>query len=457
MKLKLLILAVALCIVNAEYKSYEGYKVFKIVPEAEKDVKILKGLEKVTEYQFWTDVIQIGEDVRIMVSPEKLSKFEEYLTAQGIKASIAIEDVQKSIDAQLRRPKINRLNNNYDWNYYQNLEEIHKWMDEIVDQHADVASIVTIGTSREGRDIKGVKIDYRKRENATVGMLEGGIHAREWISPATITWIINEFLTSTDAEVRALAENIVWHIFPVVNPDGYEYTFTNNRMWRKNRNNESFTSCSQWNLNDDMSNGVDLNRNFDFLWMTVGASNNPCAETYAGTVANSELETRAIINYVESLQSNGDHLLYYFAFHSFSQLVLVPYSHVAGAQVLEAPNYGDMFEIAIKGMDKLKERNGTEYIVGTSADILYHVSGSSFDWAKGEADIPIVYLFELRDDGDYGFLLPPELIKDNNREIVDGLIEMDRVTRQLGYYHRSSGFMHTLNAIIILLSLIIVM
>uniref|UniRef100_A0A1E1WU06 Peptidase M14 domain-containing protein n=1 Tax=Pectinophora gossypiella TaxID=13191 RepID=A0A1E1WU06_PECGO len=116
-----------------------------------------------------------------------------------------------------------------------------------------------------------------------------------------------------------------------------------------------------------------------------------------------------------------------------------------------------MFEIAIKGMDKLKERNGTEYIVGTSADILYHVSGSSFDWAKGEADIPIVYLFELRDDGDYGFLLPPELIKDNNREIVDGLIEMDRVTRQLGYYHRSSGFMHTLNAIIILLSLIIFM
>lgn len=57
-------------------------------------------------------------------------------------------------------------------------------------------------------------------------MIEGGIHAREWISPATVTYVINEFLTSTDPDVRAMAENIVWHIFPVVNPDGYVYTFT---------------------------------------------------------------------------------------------------------------------------------------------------------------------------------------------------------------------------------------
>lgn len=58
-------------------------------------------------------------------------------------------------------------------------------------------------------------------------MIEGGIHAREWISPATVTFIIEQFLTSTDPQVRFVAENIVWHIFPVVNPDGYSYTFTN--------------------------------------------------------------------------------------------------------------------------------------------------------------------------------------------------------------------------------------
>lgn len=169
-------------------------------------------------------------------------------------------------------------------------------------------------------------------------MIEGTLHAREWIVPATATWIIKEFLTSTDPEMRALAENIEWHIFPVVNPDGYVYTFTTvrnhcykiysykmkltlikiiafsskimrriivklilyvqqfhnrcirsrniyilvtfwqlyyiffkylfqHRMWRKNRSTRNFTSCASTGVDDDMSNGVDLNRNFDFAWM----------------------------------------------------------------------------------------------------------------------------------------------------------------------------------------------
>lgn len=90
-----------------------------------------------------------------------------------------------------------------------------------------MVTLVTIGESVEGRPIRGVKIDFRKQDNPVIGMIEGGIHAREWISPATVTYIINDFLTSTDPDVRFMAENIVWHIFPVVNPDGYVYTFTN--------------------------------------------------------------------------------------------------------------------------------------------------------------------------------------------------------------------------------------
>lgn len=56
-------------------------------------------------------------------------------------------------------------------------------------------------------------------------MIEGGIHAREWISPATVTWIIKEFLTSNNTDVKLMAETLVWHIFPVTNPDGYAYTW----------------------------------------------------------------------------------------------------------------------------------------------------------------------------------------------------------------------------------------
>lgn len=67
------------------------------------------------------------------------------------------------------------------------------------------------------------------------------------------------------------------------------------------------------------------------------------------------------------------------------------------------------------------------------------VSGSSFDWARGVANIPISLLFELRDTIEYGFLLPPEQIIPNSQEIVAGLVEMERVTRGMGYYHINSA------------------
>ncbi|KAJ8723715.1 hypothetical protein PYW07_007695 [Mythimna separata] len=440
--------------ISAEYVSYKNYKVYKIVPSTDYEVQILTDLRKENQYDFWSDIVAINSDVRIMVAPGKQAEFENYFKSVEIPAKVVVENVQEQIDAQLRRPA-NR-NSNYDWTFYQPLEEIFSWLDQIGRDYSDVVTLVTIGESVEGRPIRGVKIDFKKRNNPVIGMIEGGIHAREWISPATVTYIINEFLTSTDPDVRFMADNIVWHLFPVVNPDGYSYTFSTNRMWRKNRSTLNHTTCPQ---GDDISNGIDLNRNFGFVWMSVGASQNPCAETFAGHIEFSEPESRAIANYVMAIKEQG-HMVYYFAFHSWSQMVLVPFSHLEGAAVLEAPNYTDMYEVAIRGMDKLKAQHGTDYQVGTSADILYEVSGSSFDWVKGVAEIPIVYLFELRDVGEFGFLLPSEQIIPNNQEIMAGLVEMEKVTRGMGYYRiddYSSGGKVTFSFVLCILGLFVAM
>lgn len=61
--------------------------------------------------------------------------------------------------------------------------------------------------------------------------VEGGIHAREWISPATTTYLINELLNSQDAAIRAIAQSYDWYIVPVANPDGYEFTYTQVKIW----------------------------------------------------------------------------------------------------------------------------------------------------------------------------------------------------------------------------------
>jgi len=58
-----------------------------------------------------------------------------------------------------------------------------------------------------------------------------GIHAREWICPALATWILNQLLTSNDADIRFIAENFDWYVFPSVNPDGYQYSHTTVRIW----------------------------------------------------------------------------------------------------------------------------------------------------------------------------------------------------------------------------------
>lgn len=89
---------------------------------------------------------------------------------------------------------------------------------------------------------------------------------------------------------------------------------------------------------------------------------------------------------------------------------------------------------------------------------LDEVSGSSFDWVKGVADIPIVYLFELRDVGEFGFLLPKEQIIPNNEEIMACLIEMDKATRDLKYYYSgSTSVLASLTSLIITAVFLIVM
>ena len=62
------------------------------------------------------------------------------------------------------------------------------------------------------------------------------------------------------------------YIVPVLNPDGYEYTFTGDRMWRKTRKPSPGNRCP----------GADPNRNWDSAFGTTGVSRNPCSDTYPG-------------------------------------------------------------------------------------------------------------------------------------------------------------------------------
>lgn len=94
-KLKLFVILFTVVCISAEYISYKDYKVYKITPESENELAILKKVEKENEFFFWMEVGKVGRDVRIMVRPDKQNKFEKYMANLGLKPFLFIDDVQR--------------------------------------------------------------------------------------------------------------------------------------------------------------------------------------------------------------------------------------------------------------------------------------------------------------------------------------------------------------------------
>lgn len=60
-------------------------------------------------------------------------------------------------------------------------------------------------------------------------------------------------------------------------------------------------------------------------------------------------------------------------------------------------------------------------------------TGITIDYIKGIYQKPIVYTYELRDRGRYGFLLPPNQIIPSGEETMDSLVAMFKEVKARGY------------------------
>lgn len=230
-------------------------------------------------------------------------------------------------------------------------------------------TLESVGKSTEGRDIVMLKISKSGGGSKPGIWIDGGMHAREWISPATVTYIANKLITNRNGEADDLLDMFDWYIVPVANPDGYEYTHTNDRFWRKTRSGTPSWYCKQ---------GVDPNRNWDYKWGLSGSSRDPCSDIYAGPRPFSEPETKALSRKILSLKNQ---LKMYLTFHSYSQLWLIPYGY---SKQVKPADYNELVRLASVGKSALEKTYGTRYQMGTAPDLLYEASGGSDDWAKGK-------------------------------------------------------------------------
>lgn len=333
-------------------------------------------------------------------------------------SEVTMSNVQEYIDKQTVKRYTRSNVRSMTWDAYYTLYDIYAWLDDLVIAYPDIVTGIIGGGSYEGREIKGIKISHGSGKR--VIFVEGGIHSREWISPSSVCYIISELLTSEDAETMAAVRDYDWYIFPVTNPDGYIWTHESFRMWRKNR--RPFGSAF----------GVDLNRNWNNNWLVSGASTNPATDIYAGPGPFSEPETRSLSNYIRSI---GDQIDLYLSFHSFSQMLLVPYGNTTD----HIDNYYDAVNIGRRAMGALSVRYQTQYVTGNIAETIYQATGGSVDWVKGHLRVPLVYCYELRDRGAFGFLLPTDQILPNNEETMDSVLEIIHQAKRFGYMNSSAG------------------
>ncbi|MEE6490293.1 hypothetical protein FKM82_015833 [Ascaphus truei] len=352
--------------------------------------------------------IHTGTEVHIRVPFSHLQRLQENLLQYTIPFEVMINDVQELIDRSTvtEHKKQKRSLAEFDYTKYHPMNDIYHWMDQINEKYSDLVSKHYLGSTYESRPIYFFKIGWPSDKPKKIIWMDCGIHAREWIAVAYCQWFIKEILENhkTDYLLSRALSNIDFYIVPVLNIDGFIYSWTKDRLWRKSRSPHDNGTCY----------GVDLNRNFDAKWCSIGASHDCNTLTFCGTGPASEPETQAVSRLVGSLKSD---VLCFFTIHSYGQLILLPYGYMRNS----SQNHEEMLTVAQKAAAKLKEKHGKEYRVGSASHILYSNSGSSRDWAT-DLGINFSYTFELRDNGTFGFVLPEDQIKPTCEETMAGMM-----------------------------------
>lgn len=197
---------------------------------------------------------------------------------------------------------------------------------------------------------------------------------------------------------------------------GFVYTQTTDRLWRKNRQPRSNISCI----------GTDGNRNWDFQWnypLEDGSvSSDPCSQTFRGLSPGDTTENVVLSALSRKLAATPGGIRLFIDWHSYSQLILLPWGFSCAPDVLPK-NLQAQRDVGGGYAAAINATSGEEYQVGPSCEILYYSTGSARDFHHGALNATYSWSVELRPktSGAGGFVLPPELIRPTVKEHWAGI------------------------------------
>lgn len=274
-------------------------------------------------------------------------------------------------------------------NAYKSYDQLNAQMDALVEKYPDKAQKISLGKTYEGRDIWALKVSSDVNSEATkekpAVVVTGVHHAREWATSLVPLSIAEETLDNYDKDPAAknrVDKGELWFV-PLVNPDGYEYSRTEDSWWRKNRSPQTETPCGK-PIRGDVR-GVDLNRNYDdgkpehaeiyrskndspcSTWDDGRAtSDDPTDDTYRGPHGASEIEVQSMLN----LELNRGNVKGVLDFHSYGGMILFPWGHKRA----EVENVDTYKEVG----NKMNHSVNDSYRVMQSIN-LYPTTGGSHD------------------------------------------------------------------------------
>ncbi|KAI1158786.1 hypothetical protein F5B18DRAFT_639617 [Nemania serpens] len=396
--------------------SYDGYKVYRVsVPEA--SIDDLAGIELRRRR---------GDDgvwaVDLAVAPHEVAAFE---AAQGKDGTVLSHDL--GADFAGESESASRKHNgkgkgkgkhhakgalpDLDWfdAYHAYADHVKYWAD-LQAVFPKNSELIVAGKSFEGRPLQGIHLWGKSgKDKKPAIFFNGNVHAREWITSKVVEYILYQLIdgyNKKDKLVQKVLDNYDFYVLPVVNPDGFVYTQTTDRLWRKNRQTRSNTTAV----------GTDINRNWAVGFGGDGSSPNPSSETFSGFTAHDTPETAALAAYAGKLRDlHGIKL--YVDWHSYSQVILLSYGYTC----TEFPANLDEQTALAKGISAaIAKPYNTTFDYGPGCLVLYQSSGNGRDYLTDVGKAQFGWGIELRDTK-YGFVLPPEQILPSGIEIWEGL------------------------------------
>jgi len=305
------------------------------------------------------DILRIkpGHHVEIAAKGDDI----DFLKDAGLRFDIITENMEKSYASRTK---------DAGFGIYHTWSENIAFVDSLRLRFPEVISEKwSIGQSHEGRDLWCFRVSANPDvdENEPEILIDGMHHARE-IMASEFPIMFAEYLGmnyGTDPAITWLLDHRELYIVPIVNPDGFVFNEVNNPngggMWRKNRR-----------VNGGDRFGVDPNRNYPYMWGDNGGSSpDPDNDTYRGPSAGSEPEIQAIMALI-----NSHEFVTHDSVHSYSNMTLYPWGYTS----TDSPHSSTFVHMA----QEMTKYNSYQY--GQPSDILYDVSGGSFDWVYGAQD-----------------------------------------------------------------------